>query len=310
MVFVSSRLQFLSKTSDWFRKKNQVPAVQLQTNTKKIKTLVLWFLASFPSFFCFFSQFSDMFLVIVQQFILCICSLFSCLLDDSALLSFLLLLHSFLFSFFALFSPQLLILLQFDCLSASVFRLSFFLGLVLVSPWFPCVLTEGRVSAGISCHSGPSSYRLLCSLFWEVSFSNSLETSRNSPLLRCVQPPHRKMWSAVIVASTGNPESHAHEECLILHKIMNHCFAKNNLGCNYLTSPSDKSAIVVWFQLLSRSEEPGYLPFLPIFMLPSTWPPECQRTWLRRKSYFCRVCVWTWKTPHCSVEISLECEKW
>lgn len=42
---------------------------------------------------------------------------------------------------------------------------SFFSSLVLVFPWFPCLLGEGRVSASISCHSGPSSYRILCSLF-------------------------------------------------------------------------------------------------------------------------------------------------
>lgn len=82
---------------------------------------------------------------------------------------------------------------------------------------------------------------------------SSLETSRDSPLLRCVQPPHRKMWSAVIPKADRNPASRAHEACLLLNKIMNHYFAKNDLGgCNYLTNSSDKSAIAVWFQLLSN----------------------------------------------------------
>lgn len=110
------------------------------------------------------------------------------------------------------------------------------------------------------------------------------------------------MWSAVIVWSTGNPASHAHEEYLIHHKITNPCFAKKNLGgCNYLKSPSDKSAIVVWFQLLSKRSQAicPYCLFSGSLLL---------RTWLRRKSCFCRVCVWTkkkgltlWGTSCCHV---------
>lgn len=131
-------------------------------------------------------------------------------------LSFLFLLCAFIFFFFfSLFCPQFLIffsLMPFClCNSSSFF---FFLGLILVSAWFPCMLTEGRVSVGINCHSGLSSYRILCSLFLRSQLFNSLETSRNSHLLRCVQPPYRKMLSAVIVWSTGNPASP--EECLVI----------------------------------------------------------------------------------------------
>ena len=131
-------------------------------------------------------------------------------------LSFLFLLHSFLFLFFALFPPQFLILLQFNCLSASVFLLPFFPGLVLLSQFFPHVLAEGRLPAGINCHSVPSIYKILLSLFLrsqifkflrsikEFSFAEMCSATSPKNVICCHCWIH---WKSSISCSRGMPHT-------------------------------------------------------------------------------------------------------
>lgn len=231
-----------------------------------------------------------MLLVIVQQFILCICSLFICLLGDSAF-SYLSFFSYAPLSFFFFFSilPSISDFLQFDAFLPLQFFLLFFFS--RLDSGFCMISLHVNWRQSFSWHKLPQ---------WSFLIQNSLLTLPEKSAFQFLR--NIKEFSFTKMCSATLQENVICCHCLIhwkssvswgmpRHKIMNHCFAKNNLGdCNYLTS-SDKSAIVVWFQLLSKSKEQGYLPLLPIIRLSSVWPPESKRTWLRRKSYFCRVCV-------------------
>lgn len=204
-------------------------------------------------------------------------------------LSFLFLLCAFIFFFFFSILPSISDFLQFDAFLPLQFFLLFFFS--RLDSGFCMISLHVNWRQSFSWHKLPQ---------WSFLIQNSLLTLPEKSAFQFLR--NIKEFSFTKMCSATLQENVICCHCLIhwkssvswgmpRHKIMNHCFAKNNLGdCNYLTS-SDKSAIVVWFQLLSKSKEQGYLPLLPIIRLSSVWPPESKRTWLRRKSYFCRVCV-------------------
>lgn len=152
---------------------------QLQTNPEEIKPALLWVLASFPSFSCLFSQFSD-----VSGHCPAIHSWHLFMVHPC---SFLFLLHSFPFLYFALFFP----LSSWFCFLIWIplfLSMDLFFPLGLVIPWFPHVITECKDLISVSVEF-LSLLEFFAPSLSESSFSNSIETPRNSLSLRSVQPP-------------------------------------------------------------------------------------------------------------------------